>query len=332
MVSQRVRRTSYSGVGMKGLGDTPGCPAGNLSELLGPWVQGVVAFPSSINPESPLQAASEIVAQFCGESADGSPFGCPPMAGCDAAGQASAAAQAAALIMSSPRYVDISQYGMYAPPTQNNPLPVTIPTTVTSIPYTPLPVNAPPASVASLGVQFTNTTRGGSVFQIGDNWRLVVTGPPNQPVTANAIQNGTSLGTTPMGNTDATGTLTLTGSIAPSSIGTWQETWLVGGQLAGNVSFTVPNPPAATTTAAPPSNGLSTSAPTGNTGLPAGSVNQNQGGSNTPLGPNGGTNTSPDTTSATNWFTQEMITGFPNWALLAAGLGAALILPTLGKR
>jgi hypothetical protein len=84
-----------------------------------------------------------------------------------------------------------------------------------------------------------NTSRPGQSFQVGDSWQLTVTGPANSPVSDTATQNGNSMGTTPYGSTNGSGVFTLTGAIGASQVGTWSETWSVGGVSAPAINFTV---------------------------------------------------------------------------------------------
>ena len=95
------------------------------------------------------------------------------------------------------------------------------------------PVNLPTTAV------LVNTSRPGQSPQVGDSWQLSVKGAPNAPVTNSATQNGTALGTTPYGATDASGNFSLSGTFSSGSIGSWVETWSVGGVQAAPVSFVV---------------------------------------------------------------------------------------------
>jgi len=103
-------------------------------------------------------------------------------------------------------------------------------------------------------VQLTNLTRGGTNFIVGDEWRIDITGPPHEEVKVCATHNGQSLGCTVYGETDATGRFVLSGIMDPSTVGSWVETWYVGGVQATPVlhfevypppceGFAVPVPP-----------------------------------------------------------------------------------------
>lgn len=86
---------------------------------------------------------------------------------------------------------------------------------------------------AQPSVTLTNTTRGGTDLIAGDNFRIDVTGgSPNAAVTVGMTKNGSSLGTWSMGTTNGSGTYTLTGSVSAGDVGSWTETWYVGGVQA----------------------------------------------------------------------------------------------------
>ena len=96
-------------------------------------------------------------------------------------------------------------------------------------------------------VRLVNASGGSnSSYKVGDAWTITVTGPPNSQVTASATQNGANAGSgTQMGVTDSNGSLVLTGTFAAAQVGSWVETWQVGGQSAGSISFAVAAPGAA---------------------------------------------------------------------------------------
>jgi hypothetical protein len=97
-------------------------------------------------------------------------------------------------------------------------------------------------AAAQVTVQLTNTTRPGNPnFLVGDAFRLVINGPPNQPVMASVTHNGVA-STTSYGSTDSTGARTppLTGTFAAGDVGAWTEVWTVGGiQATAVLTFTV---------------------------------------------------------------------------------------------
>ncbi len=85
----------------------------------------------------------------------------------------------------------------------------------------------------SPAVSITNTTRGGSsVFYVGDAWAISITGgAPSAQVTI-CIPGSCSV----EGNTDGSGDFSVSGYIYSTDVGTWNETWSVGGVPA------TPNP------------------------------------------------------------------------------------------
>ena len=96
------------------------------------------------------------------------------------------------------------------------------------------------APSANATVTLSNLSRPGQSFQSGDSFRLSISGAaPNSPVSASSTQNGVSQGTNSFGSTDGSGNFSTTGTFYPTNVGTWQETWTVGGQNVGNVSFSV---------------------------------------------------------------------------------------------
>jgi len=119
-----------------------------------------------------------------------------------------------------------------------------------------------PAALLPAAVTLQNLSRPGSSYRVGDTWRMLITGSPNQPVSGSASQNGNSLGTTTYGNTDANGQLVLNGSFDGSTLGAWREMWTVGTSAAPVLAFNVaaaPSTPAGSSS--PPAS--STSGPSG---------------------------------------------------------------------
>jgi hypothetical protein len=97
-----------------------------------------------------------------------------------------------------------------------------------------LPLAAQPITVA-----MENLTHPGLSFQVADQWRITVTGAPSQAVSIAAYHDGISIGPAAAVTLDATGSLVLTGKMAASQIGDWQESFN-GAPLA----FTVQPAPA----------------------------------------------------------------------------------------
>ena len=94
-----------------------------------------------------------------------------------------------------------------------------------------------------VGVTLENLTSGqSSSFNVGDQWRLTISGPPGQPVAGAAQQSGRNLGVSNYGSTDSSGHLVLTGTMTADTVGSWSEQWTVGGRPVGSVSFVVVAP------------------------------------------------------------------------------------------
>lgn len=83
-----------------------------------------------------------------------------------------------------------------------------------------------PADAQSPNVFIWNATRGGSsVSYVGDTWRLSIwRAPAYQPVWV--VANGA--GPVYVGETNASGEYTLSGSMSSQEVGVWIETWSVG--------------------------------------------------------------------------------------------------------
>ena len=87
---------------------------------------------------------------------------------------------------------------------------------------------------------FTSSRGGTNVFQVGDTWQVQITGAsPNSPVTVSGSMPGGTFSGTSMGSTDNSGNFSKSGTFDTSTVGSWQETWAVGGAQSGTVSFTV---------------------------------------------------------------------------------------------
>jgi hypothetical protein len=157
-----------------------------------------------------------------------------------------------------------------------------------------------------ISIRLVNSSGGSnSAFNVGDSWQVIVSGPPNSPVTASATQNGTSLGSSPMGTIGSNGQLVLTGTMSASQVGNWTESWSVGGQSAGTISFSV---------AAPSGSG---SSPGG--GSPAGSSS-------------GGGSPAGSSSSTSDFLSGSVSVGgvsVPYWAL---GAGALALFFLMGRK
>jgi hypothetical protein len=88
-------------------------------------------------------------------------------------------------------------------------------------------------------ISYSGEYAGDNKFYVGTEWLIYVYGAPNQPVSVHAWQNGKDLGTSQVGQTDASGRFELKGSFDPGTIGNWEEIWYVGGQEAGRIAFRV---------------------------------------------------------------------------------------------
>lgn len=143
------------------------------------------------------------------------------------------------------------------------------PATPISFTVQPLPAGTPPPAGASvilggglhpvqtqgqpcttglpLLAVLTNTTRPDSQnFYSGDGWSLTITGQPGQDVLISAVFNGAALPWVNIGQTDVTGQLILTGTMTDDFLGSWVESFQVGGLVwAGSISFSVSATPPA---------------------------------------------------------------------------------------
>jgi len=166
----------------------------------------------------------------------------------------------------------------------------------------------PAAGAPAVSVKLVNGSGGSSSsFNVGDSWQVIVTGPPNSAVSASASQNGTSLGTSPMGTIAANGQLVLQGTFAASQVGQWTETWTVAGKNAGSVSFSVAAP--------------------GSSGGGAGGSGGSGGGGNGSGG--GGSQNSSSTSNPFGFLTNTFNIGsvaIPIWAGLGVGLVGLFML------
>lgn len=107
-------------------------------------------------------------------------------------------------------------------------------------------------------LSFANS-RGGNILYPGDTWTVSIAGgAPNSQVVVQGGKNGAT-GSNVMGNTDGGGNFSLSGTLTPDTVGSWSETWSVGGTVAGSFSFVV-QPVASSTTQSTAQN------PSGSTG------------------------------------------------------------------
>ena len=160
------------------------------------------------------------------------------------------------------------------------------------------PLTSPQKSPVPAGsgtLSFT-TSRGGTTLYPGDTWTIRISGAkPNAAISVVGGVNG-AMNNTPTGTTDASGNFSLSGTIDSSQVGSWYEAWTVGGLASGTITFTVAATPAAQSGGGTQSGGT-----------------QSGGGTQQPV------------TTTDNWFTDQMISGVPNWALVAAAAGVGLL-------
>jgi hypothetical protein len=93
-------------------------------------------------------------------------------------------------------------------------------------------------------VRLVNTSRPASRdFQIGDQFEILITGAPHQPISVRTIMNGTTDWSPVIASTDDTGRWSTTGRFEKNDFGGGSEIWTVGGRLASpRISFTVQAP------------------------------------------------------------------------------------------
>lgn len=149
-------------------------------------------------------------------------------------------------------------------------------------------------------VQLANLSRPGQPFQVGDKFRVTVTGAANQPVSVTATQNGRAMGTTTYGATNASGVFQLEGQMAAEHVGDWVETWHVGTDSTAELTFSV-------TAAGAAGGGGGTSTSTGGGG---GAADQ----------------TGYTTTGLLETLKKPVFDGIPLWGVIAAGAGVAAFL------
>lgn len=90
-----------------------------------------------------------------------------------------------------------------------------------------------PVLAQTPSVRLLNVSRPGSrVFQIGDRFEVVITGPPNQPISVRTMMHGRTDWGPVIASTDSTGRWSTAGQFEKSDFGDWNEVWTVGGKLA----------------------------------------------------------------------------------------------------
>src|SRR5215469_12076677 len=93
-------------------------------------------------------------------------------------------------------------------------------------------------------VRLVNTSRPASRdFQIGDQFQILITGAPKQPISVRTTMNGSTDWGPVIASTDDTGRWSTTGRFEKNDFGGWSEVWTVGGKLANpRISFIVQAP------------------------------------------------------------------------------------------
>jgi hypothetical protein len=93
-------------------------------------------------------------------------------------------------------------------------------------------------------VRLVNASRPASRdFQIGDQFEILITGAPKQPISVRTTMNGATDWGPVVASTDETGRWSTTGRLEKNDLGGWSEVWTVGSKLASpRISFTVQAP------------------------------------------------------------------------------------------
>jgi hypothetical protein len=107
-----------------------------------------------------------------------------------------------------------------------------------------LVVSAVSALAQSPMARLVNTSRPASRdFQIGDQFEILITGAPKQPISVRTIMNGTIDWSPVIAFTDDTGRWSTTGRFEKNDLLGGSEIWTVGGKLASpRIDFTVQAP------------------------------------------------------------------------------------------
>jgi hypothetical protein len=114
--------------------------------------------------------------------------------------------------------------------------------TVTGTVSTPSDPNAPPVTPGTTSASLTNTTTFGNPnFKVGDEYTILVTGPPGAIVGLSGFVDGSQLPYSEQGKIGSDGTWTLRGRMEPSGVGVWTETIYVDKNAIGSFAFVVVN-------------------------------------------------------------------------------------------
>ena len=176
----------------------------------------------------------------------------------------------------------------------------------------PIAIRGPsaPSAPAKYNPVATFTTPNGQTPQVGDPWSISIKGAaPNAQVVVTQTINGGAPKSGQFGTSDGNGNFAASGTFTPDTVGSWTESWTVGGAPAGSFNFQVVVP-------IPPPNGGTTNPPASKTppsALPSTTAPPTvPGGGGVPAG--GGLNLGGFDLSAV-----------PVWGWVAAGLGAVIL-------
>lgn len=173
------------------------------------------------------------------------------------------------------------------------------------------------ATVPSTGkptVGLANLTTGNSaVFYVGDKFRITITGPVGQLVVGSANVNNNGKSSSNYGNISSSGILTIDGQFKSEHIGSWVETWEVGG---------VPAEPSVLMFVCAEKPGPGSSASESGAGAPSSGAGTVQSGA--------GETFSAIISGPMAFLKGEMISGVPNWALLLVA-GGGLYFVSKGR-
>lgn len=109
-----------------------------------------------------------------------------------------------------------------------------------SVPFDVATLTAQPQSKTTAPtVTLRNLSRSSANFYVGDSWQVTIRGEAGKDVSVTTSHDGYTSSAS-YGQTDASGSFILTGSMAASHVGNWLETWKVGGvQASPTLSFFV---------------------------------------------------------------------------------------------
>lgn len=106
---------------------------------------------------------------------------------------------------------------------------------------TPTKSDTTTTTAVTPSLSFTTGSGDTSTPKVGDTWKISITNAtPGASVTVIGSYNGGSSGeATTMGAIQSDGTLSLSGTFTADQVGSWQESWSVGGTSVGSFSFNV---------------------------------------------------------------------------------------------